>query len=234
MIATVVYFSIQKQKLNAAVEKEIAVKLTEENERIRFAKDIHDELGSGLSKISFLSEIIVQQNKPQQESKLTATAISETAKGLINNMRDLIWALNPENITFNTLLANIREYASDYLEDFPTELIIIFPEQIENVNISRECHREIMMTIKESLNNIVKHANAETVVIKADITGAEFWVSVSDNGCGIAAEHSSSGHGMKNMKSRMVVVGGVFECESSTHAGTTITVKIPVAKMAVE
>ncbi|HRD38395.1 MAG TPA: histidine kinase, partial [Bacteroidia bacterium] len=93
------YLLLYKQRLKAKYDEEIAIKRTEEKERLRMAKDIHDDLGSGLSKINFLSELISRDKSQSKEVSENATSIAETAQRLVVNMRDLIWALDPENVT---------------------------------------------------------------------------------------------------------------------------------------
>ncbi len=231
LLSIVVVYAAQKQKLKTALEKAIVVKATEEHERLRFAKDIHDQLGSELSKINFLSELIVNSPNEIPEIKKSAASISETAKKLVDNMRDLIWALNPENTTLANLLARIREYSSDYLEDFPAELKLTFPGNVSQSPITKEGHREIIMTVKESLNNIVKHSHASTISIKTSVCSKLLYISIKDNGAGIPGKKADSGNGLRNMKTRIESLGGVFKLESHPKRGTLLVVTIPLAKI---
>jgi len=230
LLLVIGYFYLSNQKLKARMRQETAIKNTEEKERLRMARDIHDDLGSGLSKINFLSELITQNKNLDAQYRENAGAIAETSKKLVVNMRDLIWALNPENTTLPGLVARIHEYSSDYLEDFPAELKLKFPPHIPETGISKDSHREILMVVKESLNNTVKHSKASLVEIEARIHEKQFFISVKDNGCGIPTERRS-GNGLKNMQTRIQSIGGTLELVSATAQGTTITVSIPMEKM---
>lgn len=229
MLSFLVHFAIQKQKLKAILEKERAIKQTEEKERQRIAKDIHDDLGSGLSKINVLSELIIRNKPLDTVISVNAEAISETSKNLVINMRDLIWALDSENVTLSGLVSRIREYSSDYLEDFSAELKLKAEENLPNVAITKESHREILMTLKESLNNIVKHSQATIIEIETKIAHDLFAISVKDNGIGIPVI-PSSGNGLKNMKSRIESIGGEFNI-SHQAKGTLIELRIPVENL---
>lgn len=224
------YFFIQKQKLKSSFEKELAIKLTEEKERLRIAKDIHDDLGSGLSKINFLSELISFHKNLNPEIAENAESIADTSKKLVANMRDLIWALDPENVTLSGLIARIREYSTDYLEDFSAKLKLKTDENIPELPITKESHREILMTVKESLNNIVKHSKATLIEIETGIYHELLSISVRDNGIGIS-ESESSGNGLKNMRSRINSVGGEFIIDNNSDQGTLIIVKVPLQKI---
>ena len=231
LISIVFMYAAQKQKLKMVLEKALVIKATEEQERLRFAKDIHDQLGSELSKINFLSELIVNNPNQIPEIKKSAATISETAKKLVDNMRDLIWALNPENTTLANLLARIREYSSDYLEDFPAELKLTFPGDAPQSSITKESHHEIIMTVKESLNNIVKHSHATTISIHTSVCSRLLYISIKDNGKGIAVKNADSGNGLRNMKTRIESLGGIFKLTSHPRTGTLLVVTIPLAKI---
>jgi len=222
-----VYFYFNKQKLKSSFEKELAIKETEEKERLRMAKDIHDDLGSGLSKISFLSELIIRSNNLNKEVAENAGSITETSKKLVVNMRDLIWALDPANVTLPGLYARIREYSADYLEDFSIELILKINDDMPQLPITRGSHREILMVVKESLNNIIKHSKATQVEIESSISNSDFMITIKDNGTGVS-EVTNLGNGIKNMRNRVESLNGQFSINNNTGSGTIIKVNIPL------
>jgi signal transduction histidine kinase len=232
LIGGLVYTTTQKQKLKAILEKKLAIKTAEQNERLRFAKDIHDDLGSGLSKINFLSDQLVSAAKSEAKQQHYAASISETARSLVGNMHDLIWALNPENTTLDNLIASIREYSSDYLEDFPIEVQLFFPEQVPSIIIIKESHREIFMTIKEILNNVVKHSEATMVNMTVRINNGMLLIEVMDNGKGFKVESCKSGNGLRNMNNRIESIGGTWIIKNPPTGGTSINMLIPVVKIA--
>ena len=231
VLASGAYFWFGKQQLKNKLAKEITIRETEEGERARIAKDIHDDLGSGLSKINFLSELVFKQAEHHAELKHNVESISETAKKMVDNMRDLVWALNPDNTTLANLIARVREYSSDYLEDFPIELKSSYPENIPQLPITKESHRGIFMVAKESLNNIVKHSHATEVEIIAQLTNQNLSITIEDNGVGFDIKNYQAGNGLHNMKSRIVAAGGSFEINSNLKKGTRITISIPLAKV---
>ena len=207
----------------------LAILQTEENERIRIAKDIHDDLGSGLSKIKFLSEIISSKASQIPEINTSIKAISETSVSLVENMRDLIWALNPENTSLQSLVARMREYASDYLHDFPVELNVDITENFSDKKITKEAHRNLFFIVKECLQNIVKHSNASLVTMKVHINDNNFNVTIKDNGKGLPETGSDKGNGLRNIKQRAEMIGGSAELKSG--GGLSLTVTVPIRNM---
>lgn len=225
------YFGISKYNLKVSLEKENAIQEAEETERLRMAKDIHDDLGSGLSKINFLSEVIYNNSELLPEIRNNSKSVSETAKYLVENMRDLIWALNPANTTLDNMVARIREYSSDYLEDFPMELTSEYPSAITEAPIHKDCHREIFMVVKESLNNIAKHSKATAVKIKVQIEDQALTISIQDNGLGFNPDDHKSGNGIRNMKNRITTICGQLRIESESQKGTKISISVHLAKI---
>lgn len=224
------YIYQQKQNIKKALEKELAIRKAEEKERVRMSKDIHDELGAKLSKINFLSELMAHEKNQNPHVTETAETIAETSREIVTNMRDLIWVLNPENNTLFNLLAHIREYASDYLEDFSNEVTLSFPDNVDNVPISNESHREILMTVKECLNNIVKHSKASEVHLTVTLDKQNLSITIQDNGIGISVE-KKSGNGLRNMKTRIESLNGNTEIKSRAQEGTLVIFNIPLEKI---
>ncbi|HLP64398.1 tetratricopeptide repeat-containing sensor histidine kinase [Flavobacterium sp.] len=223
------YFWNSKRKLTNKVKEEQIIQKTEEVERIRIAKDIHDDLGSGLSKINFLSELILQKTEHLPEINSNSKAVKETASKMIENMRDLIWALNPENTTLANLIARVREYTTDYLEDMPIAIHYEIAENVPQIAITKESHRELFMVVKEAINNIAKHSNANTIHFKVSLDNDELGIDIQDDGIGF--ENASKGNGIVNMQSRIVSIGGVFTLQSKKNIGTQISWSIPLKRI---
>jgi signal transduction histidine kinase len=220
-----IYFS--RQRIQAAVRQQAAVLDAEEKERMRMAKDIHDDLGSGLSKIKFLTEIVLSKAGADSEIRSGITSISEKAVFLVDNMRDLIWALNPENNTLESLIVRIREYSSDYLNDFPVDLVMNIQEDVGHTRITKEAHRNIFFILKECMQNIVKHAAASEVVLKIEASLGKFILSVSDNGKGFHSSVGVGGNGLLNIRQRAEAIGGAAEITTG-EAGKGVVVSIHV------
>ena len=197
-------------------------------ERTRISKDVHDDLGSGLSKISLIAEIAQQKAGSDAAVVGDIRNISAISKELVENMRDLIWVLNPANTTLEQLVVRIREYCSDYLEHLPITASLDFAEGIPCVKIAREAQRNIFLTIKEAINNCVKHAGASDIRITIRFTPGDMEIVIADNGRGFEpAQLKRAGNGLRNMKNRVEATGGTLELASSP-GGTVITIQIPL------
>ncbi len=209
--------------LKQQLKSEKLVKSTEIEERQRIAKDIHDELGSGLTKIRFMSEL-AQKEKNIDSNSLNS--ISETSNMLIENMRDLIWLMDPDNASLENLIARIREYSGQYLEDFGIEIKFNIPDTLPNIIITKELNRNVFMVVKEGLNNTVKHSQATLVTITI-VINTNFNIEITDNGNGKVV-NKTDGNGLKNMEYRIKQLNGNFTIKFKPNEGTTITIFTPL------
>lgn len=201
-------------------------------ERMRISKDVHDDLGSGLSKITLMAELAGKQKNGNTRLNDTIEHISQVSRDLVGNMRDLIWVLNPDNTTLDSLVARMREYCSDYFENLPIKLELDFPLTVASMHIMREAQRNIFLTVKEAVNNAVKHANASIITIRLSLDNDALSIVVSDNGKGFDAAYiKNGGNGLKNMKQRIEAIRGVFHVLPS-GSGTTVTVVVSLEHIA--
>jgi len=218
-----IYVRIKLEKQRHMLEKQQAI----EKERTRIASDMHDDLGAGLSSIRFLSEK-VKQNPSVDLAKNEISKIANISGELVENMNEIIWAMNEKNDTLEDLLFYTRSYAKEYCEENQLHCLTEFPEDIPTIFVSGEARRNIFLTIKESLHNIVKHSAATEVELKVSVE-QQLTVMIKDNGQGFNLAHvekPSSGNGLKNMKRRIESIGGEFNVLNGK--GVTVFLKVPL------
>jgi signal transduction histidine kinase len=223
------YLYMKNQRIRSHRMKELAVKEAEEQERIRLAKDIHDDFGSGLSKIRFLGELIERQSANNAEIRSNVRSISEISSNLVDNMRELVWALDPENTSIDSLVARIREYSSDYLTDLHLPVDISVNGNIPSDRITKEAHRNIFFIVKEALQNIVKHAACSKVKLNIQLHDNRFILIIKDDGKGISRQ--GSGNGLKNMRHRAGLLGADLQIGPASPGGTELILTVEVSKL---
>jgi signal transduction histidine kinase len=219
----------KKELLNLQREQELkATKAKLEgqlNERIRIAKEIHDDLGSSMTSISLLSEVL--KKKIDTNIYPEINRISFSSSEMVDKMNEIIWTLNIGNDNVQSLVAYIRKFATNFLDD--AQLMLSF--EAENLPLEKEIdgsvRRNIYLCVKESMNNIVKHANAHKIRVKIDTNTEGLNINIKDDGKGIDAAHISIlGNGLKNMQKRMSDIGGQFLIHNNN--GTEITLSYPM------
>jgi len=202
-------------------------------ERLRISKDVHDDIGSGLSKISLMADMAQKKAVGDADVSSDMQHISTVSRELVDNMRDLIWVLNPENTTLEQLVARLREYCADYLENMPLNVTLDFPDAVPAMRISREAQRNIFLTTKEAINNCIKHAAASAIKISLSFDTDKICIIIADNGKGFEmTKIKGSGNGLRNMKQRIEMIGGRFVITSVANS-TTVSITIPLGQLSV-
>ncbi len=200
----------QLREQNLIIDKQQAV----EQERTRIASEMHDDIGSGLTTIRYLSDRALRQAKDEEEISQIKT-IADKSNDLVRNMSEIIWAMNSRFDNTENLIAYLRRYASEYLDQYQINVEFITPGEEAGVkNIGGEKRRNVFLVFKELLHNTVKYSKAYSVKIKMDWDNA-FSINISEIG-GIGFDPvlaMEKGNGLFNCRRRMEAIGGriVFE-----------------------
>jgi len=204
-----------------------------ERERMRIARDMHDEMGSKLTKISFLSEHAqVDAHAGPLAEKIEA--IAQTSRELLQTMDEIVWVVNPRNDTLENLANYLSHYAVEYFQNTSLECELSLPGETPHFPLSSEMRHNLFLAFEEALNNVLKHSGATLVKVEMAVTGLEFELKITDNGKGFAAAPAApaqrpaprGGNGLKNMRQRLELLGGEFLVASQPGTGTTVTLRI--------
>jgi signal transduction histidine kinase len=212
----------EKLKLDSErkeMEKHVAVLAAKQDERNRISVDMHDELGSGVTAIRLMSEIV--KSKMKDTTLPEIEKISNSANELLTKMNTIIWTMTSSNDTVENLVAYIRSYAVEFFENTAIDCIFSMPASIPPREISGEKRRNIFLSVKEALNNVVKHSQSSVVRINVTVQD-RMVIEIQDDGIGIDLEKLRKfGNGLNNMKKRMASINGEFNIENSRGTRTT-------------
>ncbi len=202
---------------------QLAIQQALEAERKRIAGDMHDEIGSGISRIVLLSQLIRQQ-QDASDARDNLDKLKSISQQLSGQLNELIWSVNPEQDQLESLLGYIRYYAFELLDEHTVELVTHFPSQLPVGNISPDFRRNLFSITKEALNNVLKYADTARVELSFEVIGkADFLYSIRDFGKGINPDQVRLfSNGMLSMKSRAEAIGCRLEITSIPGAGTAI------------
>ncbi|HUR66712.1 MAG TPA: 7TM diverse intracellular signaling domain-containing protein [Chitinophagaceae bacterium] len=215
--------SLKAQNLLKEYEKEIAVYKAQQEERQRISTDMHDELGSGMTAIRLMSEIA--RNKMKENTPVEIEKISRSADDVLNKMNAIIWSMNSSNDTLDNLISYIRAWSLEYFENTPVVCKVKTPEQIPERELTGEKRRNIFLSVKETLNNVLKHAAASEVNIEIEVND-KLVICIADNGKGIDMDNLRQfGNGLKNITRRMEGIEGSFAIRNNN--GTVTTLSLP-------
>jgi signal transduction histidine kinase/sugar lactone lactonase YvrE len=204
-----------------ALEREQAL----EKERLRIARDMHDEIGSTLSEITILSELARQPSSSPGKVEATVDVIAVKARQVLENIGEIIWATNPKNDEFGNLASYVRNYALRYCDNAGIQCVVEIPDSLPAARLSAEQRRNVFLIIKEGLHNVVKHARATTVTLRLAVVDSRFELEIRDNGKGFDVAHRGvAGTGLSNMKHRAEEIGGVLTVASKPGTGTVLAI----------
>jgi signal transduction histidine kinase len=192
---------------------------------------MHDEIGSKLTKISFMSERAKRELQTQDGVAQKLDAIAGTSRDLLQSLDEIVWAVNPHNDTLERLAAYLGQYATEYLQNTAVECELHIPRDLPHRVLSAEARHNLFLAFEESLNNALKHGRPTRVQIRMHTSGAQFEISVEDNGCGFDSRAPSAGsirNGLRNMQQRLADVGGRCELSSQPGKGTSVRFCIPL------
>jgi signal transduction histidine kinase len=202
-----------------------------ERDRTRIAKDIHDDLGAGLTQITLLSELARREPADKMGDQLER--ISDSARKLTRTIDEIVWAVDPQHDTLNGLMDYISAYTEDFLRVAGIRCRMDLPVSLPAMHVPAELRYNLFLALKETLNNIVKHAGASEVSLGLQLAARGFTLVVHDNGRGISSNGSPpngsrlvSGHGLSNLETRLAAVGGAYTIESSSGQGTRVEMQV--------
>ncbi len=199
-----------------------------ETERSRIARDLHDDLGSSLTEISVLASTGQLPHSSPSAHRDLFQAIGRRARGLISALDVIVWAVDPEDNSLQSLADYLTGYTNDFFSHTGITCRFDVPVSCPNIRLEGRVRHDVLMAVKETLNNIVRHANATEVEfrLRADETLLE--IDITDNGRGIENSAPGSGHGLKNLSTRLASLGGNCTVERHAEGGTLVKIRLPL------
>jgi ligand-binding sensor domain-containing protein/signal transduction histidine kinase len=226
VVGTVHYVSTQKLQRQLAVLKQQEAL---EHERARIARDLHDQLGANLTQVTLLGEMAEADKNLPEEVEAHAQQICQTARDTTHALDEIVWTVNPSNDTLDGLVNYICKYAQDYLAIAGLKYRLEVPPELPNTPISPELRHNVFLVVKESVNNVVKHAQASSAWLRLQLQPHQFAIEVEDDGRGLKAEDRDKGRsGLGNMRKRMEDIGGSFEIRPREGGGTQVRLVAPL------
>ncbi len=195
--------------------------------RNTISRDLHDEVGSTLSSIGFLSSMAlndVDYNNAKAQS--TLQSISESSTKMLDAMNDIIWNIQPENDTLENIIARMRSFSSEILEARKILLHYTVDDNLKHLRLGVAVRHDFFVIYKEAVNNLAKYSAATEANINLKFRHPFLILTIADNGKGFDPKTIRRGNGLKNMRCRSEKMGAFYDLNSVPGKGTTITLKI--------
>jgi signal transduction histidine kinase len=198
-----------------------------ERERLRIARDLHDDLGVRLTHISLVSSLA--ENDPQSATARDSfQRISGMARDLVGALYQTVWTVNPENDHLEALVNFLSQLTQNLCETTGIRCRIHSGTMPSGRRVTSEIRHNITMAVKEAIHNAIKHAEATEITARVEFDEPRLLITISDNGRGFDLTTAVLGHGLGNMRQRIETIGGAFSVEHSPEPGTKIRFEVPI------
>jgi signal transduction histidine kinase len=223
--------SLHEERMAMLRQQLAQVTATQEEERRRIARELHDGVGPTLASLNL--RLRTARKRLERDGHPVADEIEELAdlvQASIQDIRRLIYDLRPTALDELGLMPALREYMARYQEEQSLEVALSLPEG--DGRLPAPLETALFRVVQEALANVAKHARARRVEIGLTSDGEGVTLRIADDGRGFdpKAPRSNTHLGLWSIRERVEQLGGQFEVESSPGRGTTLRIVIPTGE----
>ncbi len=198
----------------------------------KISQDLHDEVGSTLSSINVYSSIASKSLGNNMEiTKKALNHINQNSRQVMDNMSDIVWAINSGNPGATTLEDKLKNYGYELLTPLNINVTYSIDDDAERKLSHMEARKHILLIAKEAMNNIARYSGATEALVHVGINNKHLQVKIRDNGKGFNMKNKRKGNGLFNIQHRTESMGGTFAITSEENGGTSLTCSIPITSI---
>lgn len=209
----------QEQLIRTEKEKEA------ENIRVRISRDIHDEVGATLSGVALFSEIAKQkvEQRQSQDASVYLQHITANSKEMVEKMSDIVWAINPQNDSFDRIIAKLESYAFNLCAGKGIRLHLDIGKSVRSYYPGMQVRKNIYMLMKEAINNAVKYSACKNIYLSMQNNqGNLVTAEIRDDGQGFDINEVKAGNGLNNIRARAAELNATLDIDTAPGNGTAI------------
>lgn len=202
-----------------------------ERERARIAQDLHDDLGSFLTRISLMSGLLRSDKDNPDQVEVHALKLSQSADQTVRALEEIVWAVRPGSDSLQSLVDYVAHFATELFEGTPTRCRLDLPHDMPAQPLPPDFRHNIFLIVKEALTNTLKHASAKEVRVQAKISTNLLEICIQDDGTGFVQPPPKTEvkqHGLKNMQQRAETLGGKLAWQCTPGKGTVVQLVVPL------
>lgn len=197
-------------------------KLHIERLRTKIASDLHDEVGSSLTRISIYSDLLTAGTN--DEEKVTYLEnIRNTSRDVVSTMSDIVWSIDNRSDRLGDLVLRMKDFASSLFSLKNIEVEFSIQINDDRILLSPQVKQNLYLIYKEALHNVVKHAHAKHVSIRVEQSVRTIVIQITDDGIGFLEDVSRRGNGLRSMKKRAADIQAQFELKIQNGTSIRIT-----------
>ena len=200
-----------------------------EQERTRIARDLHDELGSGLTEISMLAARARPGPAAPESRGSYLEQMGDKARQMVAALDEIVWAMNPTHDSLASMISYFSLYAERFLGLANIGWRLESPFRPDDHAVDSQHRHELFLAFKEALNNVVRHSGATEVSMNIQVDQGHVCLTITDNGRGWGAPgRVEETDGLVNMRARLQKMGGRFEVNTRAGQGTVVRFNLPL------
>ena len=197
------------------------------DERLRIARDLHDDLGTRLSHINLLGSH-GQGDRPGGDARESLQQITRMSRELMGTLSETVWMLNPNNGNLESLVDYLCRLVGELCKLAEIRCRIDALSVDESMPISHEFRHNVSLAVKETINNALKHASASEIQMKIVKAGSSLDIVIEDDGVGFGSNPNKAGSGLESVSQRMAAIGGNSALEQVPDGGVRVTLTAPI------
>ena len=201
---------------------------TLEHERLRIARDIHDDLGARVTQISLLSGLAQSDSSLSDKTRGDFNAISGMARDLVSALYETVWAVNPENDNLDALGNYVCQMVANLCDQAQLPRRLKLAELPRDVQVSSNLRHNLILAVKEAVHNVIKHAKASEVAVHVVLDAGILTIRVEDDGVGFVRPDRPTGNGLANMERRLQQIGGTCSIKTQPGHGTVVSFQVTI------
>jgi len=204
-----------------------------ERERTRIARDIHDSLGAGLTRVALMSDLARRGHRPAEEIRERLDAIHRDARDLTRSVDEIVWAVNPRNDTADRFISYVVHDVEQFVRAGDLTLRLDVPDRLpDDLPLTAQVRHHVCLAVRELLQNVLRHAHASHIDFSITLAENQLSVTVADDGVGLCghADPAIGQDGLVNVADRIAEVGGTVAFDAPGRAGTRAVISVPLTE----
>jgi signal transduction histidine kinase len=198
-----------------------------EQERLRIAHDLHDDLGARLTHLSLLSSQ-AENRVSTPEDRESFEEFSHLTRDLVAALTETVWTVNPKNDHLESLVSFLCRTISSRCKAAGLRCRIDALTMADHRTVPSDVRHHIVLAVKEAVNNVFKHSDASELKARITFESPVLSITIADDGRGMEPDAQTEGNGLANMRERMTAVNGLVTFQRNVVRGTTIQFEVPI------
>jgi signal transduction histidine kinase len=222
-LMTMLMYALHRYRIRTIVQVE--------RTRTQIAMDLHDDIGSSLTSLSFMSNLAWQrteQQTPKEEITPLLREMGTMSSELVDNMLDIVWSVDPKQDSVGSIVTRLQSFCQRMQGTSQITVTWTLGSGVQDLPLPPRSRRNLYLILKESINNAVKHSRANCIEIAMEPKHGMLDIAVQDDGAGFDAGVVKSGYGLKTMRERAEESGASLKLESQPGLSTTVVLRWPL------